>query len=347
MKDIMAEIANSYEDEIELIDILRVLWEWKFLVLFGTLAFGIISVIYSLAMPRVYKTEMTIQPGFLRIDDDGEMIYVNSLKNISGRINAGIYDQLILSGVINKDEGNSEKKTIAFGLNIPAESNVLKVDYETTDLKEGSAVLNYLFKLIENEENVLLTGIIANINHMIAMNKAEIEKSNNLIHSYEESVKTIDKRITEIYKDIEGINKNNIFLSYERKKLLGKKSDENESISALLYSNTIQQSIQFVNRVKKDLNEQQALKEEENQKIIVEKDIRKRALQEAYSLERDRDRIQKIKIIVSPEDSNNNPIKPGRSIVFLALIFGFFLFVFCSFLAEYLNNNKITDGKNI
>ena len=339
----MTEIAPSYEDEVELIDILRILWKWKFFILVGTFVCAVASVFYSLSLPRVYKAEMTVQPGFLKVDDNGERVYVNSLKSISGRVSAGIYDLAIISSVVNKSPGGPELKDLHFGLSIPAESNVLKVSYETIDLKEGSAVLNHLFQSIAKEESELLKGVVSGYNHKITINKSEILKSENLIRSYNENVKTIDKRISEIRKDIEKMNKNSIFLSYERKKLLEQKTDDKESLSVLLYSNTIQQSIQFVNRVKKDLNEHQALKEEEVQKIIVEKDNKKKTIQENYNLETERDGIKKMQILIKPEDGNLDPVKPRRTvIVLLGLIAGIFLFVFCSFIAEYLKNNKLT-----
>ena len=40
--------TNIPEDEIELIDLLRVIWKWKYLIIGGTFVFGIVAAIISL-----------------------------------------------------------------------------------------------------------------------------------------------------------------------------------------------------------------------------------------------------------------------------------------------------------
>ena len=59
----MSDINPTYEDEIEIIDIFRILWKWKILIIVGTLVFGAGAVFYSLQVPKIFKAEMIIQPG--------------------------------------------------------------------------------------------------------------------------------------------------------------------------------------------------------------------------------------------------------------------------------------------
>ncbi len=339
----MSDVNPTYEDEVELIDIFRIFWQWKILIIAGTLIFGAGAVYYSLQLPKIFKAEMTIQPGVLKIDGNGQRVYINSLKDIAGRIDAGLYDNAVISkALFNK--GDDKPEQLELNSEISVDSNVLKIIYETQDLKEGNAILNYLFDLILKEEVALVSGIIGNFNDKISFNKFEIEKSKNLIQSYEKNEKAIIKRIKDIQKDIEEMNRNSSFLSYERKKLLEKEKDVNGSLSALLYSNTIQQSIQFVNIVKKDLNEYQSLKEAEAQKIIQEKDKQKRIVQVNLKLEKERDGIMNMKILIPPEHSSVYPIKSNRKIiVLLSLVAGLFFWVFCAFIAEYMKNNTLTE----
>ena len=78
--------TEQYEDEIELIDILRVIWKWKYLIIVGTVICGVISASISLSMPKIYRVDMTIQPGILKISPIGERVYIDSGGNIKNII---------------------------------------------------------------------------------------------------------------------------------------------------------------------------------------------------------------------------------------------------------------------
>ncbi len=54
------------EDEIELIDLLRVIWKWKYLIIGGTLVCAIAAMVISSIMPKIYRIETIIRPGILR-----------------------------------------------------------------------------------------------------------------------------------------------------------------------------------------------------------------------------------------------------------------------------------------
>lgn len=52
------------EDEIELIDLLRVIWKWKYLIIGGTLVCAIAAMVISSIMPKIYRIETVIHPVF-------------------------------------------------------------------------------------------------------------------------------------------------------------------------------------------------------------------------------------------------------------------------------------------
>ena len=51
------------EDKIELIDLLKVVWKWKLLIVGGMLALGLFATIYGFNMTKIYRTEMVLRPG--------------------------------------------------------------------------------------------------------------------------------------------------------------------------------------------------------------------------------------------------------------------------------------------
>ena len=66
---------DNYDDEIELMDYLLVIWKWKYVILAGTLAFGfaaaIISFIALKQQPVMYRTSIVLKPGIVKIDENG------------------------------------------------------------------------------------------------------------------------------------------------------------------------------------------------------------------------------------------------------------------------------------
>ena len=80
---------EHYEDEIELIDILRVIWRWKYFIIAGTIIFGLSAAIMSFKTDKIYSIEMKLMPGILRIGNGGENIYLDSLQNIKDLIVSG------------------------------------------------------------------------------------------------------------------------------------------------------------------------------------------------------------------------------------------------------------------
>ena len=51
------------EDEIRLIDYLRVIWKWKWLILGGTLVCALLASVISLNMPKFYRVTLAVEPG--------------------------------------------------------------------------------------------------------------------------------------------------------------------------------------------------------------------------------------------------------------------------------------------
>jgi LPS O-antigen subunit length determinant protein (WzzB/FepE family) len=331
---------QTYDDEIELIDLFRVLWKWKILICVGTLLCGCFAFWYGVTAQKVYKVGMTVQPGLMYTAEDGaKRVLIDSINSIMGRIKAGIYDDPIIDQAIKPI--NEKPERIRLELKSPDNSDVLLVGYETSDPQEGAAVLTELFNLLRKQEDGLIKNIIEKLNRRISLEKIELEKRKNIEASYAINVQNIEKRINELQADIHAINENSGYLSDQRKRLLGRDADAEGALSVLLYSNTIQQNIQYINSVKKDLNEHRMMRERELQKVILEKNEQKKISEHIYTNEKIRDNIVKMSLIKAPT-VGRHPIKPKKSVILgIALITGFLIMVFLSFIFEYLKNNPL------
>jgi len=62
---------EQFDDEIELMDYLRVIWKWKYLIVAGTLVCAVAAGVISFSIPKVYRIRMLIRPGVLTISEAG------------------------------------------------------------------------------------------------------------------------------------------------------------------------------------------------------------------------------------------------------------------------------------
>lgn len=336
-------LSQPYDDEIELIDIFRILYKWKIFIVSGVCLIGLLAVVLSLSMGKIYQVSMTVQPGIMYSTDEGKRVFIDTIETIVARIDAGIYDEEIIEHALNRPN-NEKPEDLEFKVKAPKQADVFQVSYETVDPKEGTVILNELFRLLTNRENELVKYIVENLNRKINLDTIELEKKKEIEQSYLANAKNIDKRIQELRSDIKTINNNSVYLSDERKKLLNRKTDAEGALAVLMYSNTIQQNIQFENDMKKDLNDHTMFKEVELQKVINEKNEQKKIAEKIFMNVNLRDNIKKMSMIKVPT-ADKYPVKPNkRMIVLLSVMAGFFVMVFLSFLFEYIKNNPLSEN---
>jgi len=281
----MNSSQDKFEEEIELIDILRVIWKWKYLILLGTLLFSVAAGIVSLTMTKIYRVDMILSPGILRIEENGKQIYIDSPQNIQALIEEGTFDTQILQNISNPED-NDLPKSLVFNVNIPKSSNTLKVSYQTSKIDRGLTILETLSKLLiniysslvsyykseaemqiqlKNTEMLKLHNDIKEVGNKIATIKAEEEAEikkidyqiANLgaeIETRKRKIANFENGISETQSEIGRINKNTDLLIEERNKFVSTTKSENDILSSLVYSNTILQNIGYLNTLKSNIN---------------------------------------------------------------------------------------------
>ncbi len=322
-------------DEIELIDLIRVVWKWKYFIIVGTLFCGLFAAIISLKMDKVYSINMVLRPGILSIGEKGKNIYIDSSQNIKALIKSGTYNNDILN-YLNDTENDKVPNKLNFKVSVPINSDTIIVKYETSNIKQGPAILDYLSKLLLETYSKLVQYFKSEYDMKISLLEYGIDYMKTSIQSYKRNVKNMEKRIDELTSEIELIKMNTTNLIKERNKLLSKNPKENNILSALLYSNTIQQNLQLSNHYQDESNKYKQNKEKELQKIEKSENEIAQKLNEKKNLQFKKENIQNIQIL-QPAQSSPSPIKPKKKlIVILALMAGFFLFLFLAFFLEYL-----------
>ena len=140
------------EDEIELIDLLRVVWKWKYLIIGGTLVCAVAAMVISSIMPKIYRIESIIRPGILSFGEDGGSVYIDTPGNIKALIETGAFSKKILD---NLDELNTPDilGELHFKVTLPTSSSTLKINYDTPHVEQGIAILKLLGKFLMRRFN--------------------------------------------------------------------------------------------------------------------------------------------------------------------------------------------------
>lgn len=394
------------EDEIELMDLLKVLWKWKYLILAGTFVFALVAAIVSFNMTKIYGVKTVLAPGVSKIDSSGEIISIVTLQEMKTIIESGALEKAVLEG-LKASVGRDFPKPLSFSVSIPKRSNALEVEYETPQVDLGLRIMALLNQALLRKFDAVVdyareefairveakASESSNILEKIQKAKSEIgtyqaktasdikEKHNQIltkkaqIVSEKAQIGNMKKRISEIEVEIGRISKNTDLLLEERNRFLGRETTNDNVLSAVVYSNTIQQNISYLNELRGQNNRiQDAIYKSEadieamentikniEEQIITIKALLKYGVEnveaeisaleskktfiveEIKNLTFKKDYVQNIQILQPPK-SSPFPVRPRTKLnILLAGVVGFFLTVFAAFLIQYIANHKSKD----
>ena len=331
--------TNYPKDEIELIDLLRVIWKWKYLIIGGTLVCAVAALVISTIMPKIYRIETIIRPGILSFHESGKNTYIDTPDNIKALIETGAFEKRILDN-LNESNLPDIPRELLFKVTLPKSSSTLKINHNTPHVEQGITILKFLGKFLMEEYGNLVEFFQNEIDRDINIKKAGNQKINTMKRSHETNIENITKRIHELEKETVFINKNTSYLNKERNKLLSKGKDESNILSVILYSNTIQQNLQLANDYKNEIKNLKLTKETELQQISELENEFQIQLAEIENLKIKKSNIQNIQIIQNPY-SSKYPVKPKKMLnVILAAFMGIFAMIFLAYFLEYISRNK-------
>ena len=367
-----------YEDEINLIDYLKVLWKWKWLIIAGTLICAIAAAVISLQMPKIYEISTVIEPGIAGVKDDGGFMYIDSVANISGKINGGIYDRRIKEAL----RLDPLKTGVKFKSAIVKKANMIKVTSQweegKTDL--GIKVTGQLVQLLSDDYGKIIDQRKDNYDRQILMKQSEISKietqrkdigkqielklnsikrTQNDMMLQQATLEIIKQRKGELLGEIRSVKDNTEKIVQQRDALLEDKNPD-KNLSLLLYSTTIQQNVVYFNQLSNqiyDLEAEEKKTESEIDKLNKNTDDIKTGIErlklgktegsqikindinaQINTLNLKKGLISNIKVIQEPEASLH-PVKPKKKkIVLLATVVALFMFIFLAFFIEYIKN---------
>jgi len=331
---------RSYKtgEVIELIDFLQIIWRWKYLILVGTLVFALAAGVISSNKPKVYRINMVLKPGVVKIDSYGGRIYVDSADNMKALLEAGTFNNEIRVYLKTLKDKNRPDQ-LQFRVTALKRSNIIKISYETQYVDTGIQILNHIPKLLQEKYVEEIRHFEKEYNDKIQKRIEELADTENRKSITESNIIVFGNRSKELTLAIKNIESNNQRL-IEEKERYNKNSNENSVNIYLLYSSEIQKNLQLMNEYKSQFAELLSRKEEAKLRLKrIEERIRF-LLMEIVDLNKEKSNIEYIEVL-QPPTSTVRPVKPKTKVAtMLAVVVGLFTMVFLAFFLEYVFKYK-------
>ncbi len=307
---------NDNKYDIDLVDILNVLWKKKWFIIISTLIAAILVGIYSFLQPKVWEVETLILPSKILIQaTDGkieEFIY-NDPKQVAEQINRGTYHSLIA-----RDLGLDINKLPKIRAESTRDMNLIRISLKEKDVERAKKILHSLFNHLKPELDL----------------KGESEKrtTEKTIDSLGQQIDIVKKRISEIEKELNTTLKRIGELESEQRASLKKQGrSETDSLAMLLYSNEIQKSLIFYDKLKESLS----LKRIQKEDLSLEMEKRKEKINQ----------IDSAKMVKEPTASLN-PVSPKTKLnVLISVIVSLLISTMLALFSENIQRLKNTLSK--
>ncbi len=239
---------EPYENEVELMDYLNIIWKRKWLIIIPTFLLVVGVGVYSFFLPRIWEVDAIVQPSKFLVQTEGgqyEEVVAIDPKQIAGQINQESYNRLIaaelnldirqfpklkaenlrdtkLVRITARVEDVAKAKSILYSLFNHLKTELdKKIDVETKTIdtqiaaKENAIKQNEInIKDLENQIGLKRLQIKDKGNE-IKTRENEIKKRNNDIHLKELDIQSKEIEKERIKQEIES-NKNKLKISEER-----------------------------------------------------------------------------------------------------------------------------------
>ena len=331
---------GEHEDEIELMDLLNVIWKKKWAIILPTLFCVIVAGVIIFLSPSKWDIDAIIQPSkFLVQTEQGafeEVVVVDPLQ-IVGMINRASYNQLIIAD-LNLDI-NKFPKIQAENIQ---DTKLVRVLIREKDVEKAKSILVSLFNHLKTELDKKVEIEIKGIDSQIKSNDIEILRKKEEIKTFKKKLTIVEQRKKEIEKEM--IDTRKLIEELKKEHLLGlskKNRSETESLAMLLYSNEIQQSLRYHNTLNELLNSKKIEEEDINLGIKNNEEGIKQLENTIDNLNERKGRIDYAELVKKPT-STLFPVSPRKKlIVIIAGIISLMIFTMLSFLLEYIHKKRV------
>ena len=278
---------DAHKNEVELIDLLNILWKRKWLIIIATVICMALAAVISFILPPVWEVDAIMLPSkFFVQTEQGqfEEVVVTDPKQIAGQINQESYN-ILIAGELNLDL----RKFPELKAENLRDTKLVRIAVRDKNIAEAKAILQSLFnrlkKDLDKRIDVEIKGIdtaitskensIKDLENEIKTRDNEIKTKNNQIklkdlgiksqeiekdrikkemESDQNKLKISGDRITNIMEEMKSVKGRIDELDKQLNKAIAEKKEGAEAISLLLYSNEVQQNLRYFNTLDEKLS---------------------------------------------------------------------------------------------
>ncbi|MGB8951770.1 MAG: Wzz/FepE/Etk N-terminal domain-containing protein [Candidatus Aminicenantales bacterium] len=357
---------EPYENEVELMDYLNVIWKRKWLIIIPTFFLAIAAGVVSFLQPPQWEVDAIIQPSkFFTQTEAGqfEEVVIVDPKQIAGQINQETYNMLI-SAELNIDSREFPKLKSE---NL-RDTKLIRVSVRDNNVTKGKDILTSLFRHLKRELDQKIDVEMKGIDTKIASAENDVKKKNIDIQSKEIDISKIkqeslsaqnklkisEERFNNIITEMKAVKERIDAIEKQQRNALSERKEGSDAISLLLYSNEIQQNFRYYNTLDEKLstekitqeNLMQFIREKEQEIKQLKNQIEKLHNEidgihnENELLEMQKNRIDYAKLVKEPTASIN-PVAPRKKVnVAIAGVVGLFMFTILAFFIEHVSKQQ-------
>jgi len=212
--------------------------------------------------------------------------------------------------------------------------------YETSNADIGMQIMKNLNQALLKQYVKLVEYYGEKQEMEIARRMSGIEDQKAVLDATKKEIHILERVINELEAEMRLVKENTASLIKQREKFVSSEPDTRDILSAILFTNTIQQNIALDKTSRDGLSGYRSRKENLSLQLETTQNKIKSLLTEIKSLVFKKNAIQNIQIIKSPERSLY-PVKPKTRLnVMLAGVVGLFLTIFLAFFVEYISKYK-------
>jgi len=320
-------------DEIDLIDYLRVIWKWKWLIIAGTLVCAGAAAAISIQMPKVYEVSAAIEPGVAGWEKNkATPRYIEPAGEISAKIRSGVYNMQVREMM----PPDLKETGIAFGATVVTGTNTVEITSLWNEGKTdvGVKAARLLIRILSESCQEVVALLQNDYNRQIDVKLHGISDIQRQMQIQDAVLADIRQRKDALSKDMREIERNKRNITGQIDTLL--KNGAADTETSLLYSMIVQQSFSYSGQLDRQIYDLEV----EAKRIAIEK-IRLASLiydinTEIDSLNEQKGVIRGIAVITEPAVSSQ-PIKSRtKQTTLLAGVVAMVLCVFIAFFIEYL-----------
>jgi len=334
------------EDEIELIDLLRVIWKWKYMILSGTLICVLAAGVISMRKTKNYRLTTILKLSPIRAVDitkenandkkrsGNDYFYIESPQNIKYLVERGV-----LNSEIKEYLKNSDNTAIA---NIPdikvapqGAGNLLQISTDSAETKVGVKILNSLKNVLMKKYENKAKSIESNYAAFILETENEISTFETQRKLVEIDINKASQRTNELESEIKDLKIITDLMINQREPVF-KENKNNEIAPELLYRNMIQQNMALTNIYKNYLFD--LLSKIDRQKF----ELKKIALQiqtgrkKLKAVETEKKNFKYIEVLQPPDSSIHLAKSYTKLNILIGAIIGLSATLFLAFFLDYI-----------